>query len=119
VLVALTTLLLAQLIGEAITRSLGLTVPGPVIGMILLAIGIALSRNLRRVVEPTAIELLRNLSLLFVPAGVGIVQYWDTLRTEGVAIGVALLVSAAATLSVTALTFRFVSRRLGLDQEEQ
>jgi len=54
--------------------------------------------------------LLANLSLLFIPAGVGIVQLINVLLEHGWAIVVALAVSVVATLFITAGTFLIVSR---------
>jgi holin-like protein len=116
-LIAITTLLVFQLIGEAIARGLALTIPGPVIGLALLALAIAVSGQFRKAVEPTALELLRHLSLLFVPAAVGIVQELPLLETEWLAIGSALIVSTVASLAVTALTFRAVTRLLRIEEE--
>ncbi len=89
-LIALLILLGSQLLGEAATRLLGLTIPGPVLGLVLLAAAAASSVRVRDAVEPTATGLLRHLSLLFVPAGVGIVQHLPRLLSEGVAIGSAV-----------------------------
>lgn len=116
-LIALTALLVFQLIGESAARGLGLTIPGPVIGLVLLALAVAASREFRKTVEPTALELLRHLSLLFVPAAVGIVQQLPRLEAEWLAIGAALVVSTLASLAVTALTFRTVARLLRLEEE--
>lgn len=116
-LIALLMLLGSQLIGESVTRLLGLPVPGPVLGLLLLAAGAGLSGRLREAVEPTATGLLRNLSLLFVPAGVGIVQHLPRLASEGLAIGGAIVFSTTLTLAVTALTFQWVARRLGTQEE--
>ena len=116
-LIALLMLLGSQLAGEAVTRLLGLTIPGPVLGLVLLAVAAAASTKVREAVEPTATGLLRHLSLLFVPAGVGIVQHLPRLVSEGAAIGAAVVVSTVATLAVTALTFQAVARRLGLQDE--
>jgi holin-like protein len=116
-LIAVTSLLLFQLIGEALARGLGLTIPGPVIGLALLAVAVALSGTFRRTIEATANGLLRHLSLLFVPAAVGIVQQLPLLETQGLAIGAALVVSTVAALAVTALTFRAVTRALGTGEE--
>ena len=93
-------LLLSQLSGEGITRGLGLPVPGPVIGLVLMAIGLLIAQRVDFVrtetIEETALGrtatgLLGHLSLLFVPAGVGIVQHGGTLLRNGVAIAVALV----------------------------
>jgi putative effector of murein hydrolase LrgA (UPF0299 family) len=111
-LFALTTLLAFQLAGEAVATLSGGMLPGPVIGFAALAAALAALPRLRRAVEPTAAGLLRHLSLLFVPAAVGVVQQLPRLRAEGVAIGAALLVSTVAAMAVGALCFRAVAARI-------
>ena len=106
-------LLACQLAGEAAARGLGLTVPGPVIGLALLAVALAAWPSLRRTVEPVATALLRNLSLLFVPAAVGVVQVLPQLAGQGAAIAASILISTVAALAVTALAFRAVVRLMG------
>ena len=112
---ALFALLLFQLTGEVIARGLGLPIPGPVIGFVLLALTLAVAPPLRRAIEPVAAVLFRNLGLLFVPAAVGVIQQWGLVRAAALPIGVALLVSTWAALAVTALVFRAVAARLGLN----
>ena len=107
------TLLLCQLAGEAAARGLGLSVPGPVLGLALLATLLLIRPKLHAVVGPVAATLLGNLSLLFIPAAVGVVQVLPLLAEEGLAIGVSLVVSTVVALIVTALTFRLVRRWLG------
>ena len=106
-------LLASQLLGEALARGSGIGIPGPVLGMALLAAALLLRPGLQAVVGPVAAALLSNLSLLFVPAAVGVVQVLPLLATEGLAIGVAVVVSTMASLIVTALTFRAVVRLRG------
>jgi holin-like protein len=105
-------LLLCQLVGEAAVRASGLPVPGPVLGLVLLA-ALAAWRGISPNLHATAHGLLRNLSLLFVPAGVGIIRQAHLLATYWLAIGVALVVSTLATLVVTVLVFRWAHRRFG------
>lgn len=114
---AVTLLLLFQLIGEAIARGFGLPIPGPVIGFVLLALMLAASPETRHSIEPTAAGLLRNLSLLYVPAAVGVIQQWQLLRTEALPIAVALFVSTWAALAVTGLVFRGVSTLLRIEDQ--
>ena len=75
-------LLACQLVGEVLARSLALPAPGPVIGLALLALGLAAWTRRRPMsddeiaasdVGRAATGLLGSLSLLFVPAGVGVV----------------------------------------------
>ncbi len=116
-LIALTSLLAFQLAGEAVSRALVPAIPGPVLGFALLAVALLLSRDLRRVLEPTANTLLRHLSLLFVPAAVGVVQQLPRLRAEGLAIGAALVVSTVLSMAVAALCFQAVARRVAPAEE--
>lgn len=90
---------------------LHLPVPGPVIGLLLLFAFLVLRPDAVDVIEPTALELLRHLSLLFVPAGVGIMVAADKVRGEGVAIAVSLVVSTTLAIAVTALVTRALLRR--------
>ena len=110
-------LLLCQLVGEVLARALNLPAPGPVIGLGLLATGLAVwsRRNPRADVDATDIgkasgAMLSSLSLLFVPAGVGVVQYFDLLARYGLALGVALVVSTLLTLLATVGAFLLVKR---------
>jgi holin-like protein len=113
-------LLLFQLVGEVLARTLNLPAPGPVIGLALLtgALVIWSRRGGSPDVDSTDVGkaanvLLASLSLLFVPAGVGVVQYFDLLARYGVALGVSLIVSTLATLLVTVGVFLWVKRLAG------
>ena len=117
---SLSVILICQLIGEAAVRALRVPVPGPVVGLALLFVILimrdhftVLARGPLRenAVEGTAKGMLAHLSLLFVPAGVGVVQQLDLLATRGLAIFVILAASVLVTLLVTAGTF-LITRRL-------
>ncbi|MBI1244146.1 MAG: CidA/LrgA family protein [Alphaproteobacteria bacterium] len=106
---ALTTLLVCQALGEAIVRLAGLPVPGPVLGMLILFVWLVRRGEVPEPLARTSAGLLENLSLLFVPAGTGVVLYLDLIASEWTAIVAALVVSTIATILVTA----FVMSRLG------
>lgn len=120
-LASLSLILLCQLIGEVVVRGLGLPLPGPVLGLLLLLI-VLLARDRFTIlargplredgVETASKGLLAHLSLLFVPAGVGVVQKLDLLAVHGAAIILVLALSVIVTLLATVLTFRLVSRLL-------
>jgi holin-like protein len=112
VLDALTLLLLAQLLGEVIVRAINVAVPGPVIGGALLAAFLAW-RGIPAALHETSQALLRNLALLFVPAGAGIIRQWGVLTDYWLALSVSLLVSTAAPIAVTVLVFDWARRRFG------
>jgi len=112
-------ILICQLVGEVIVRGLGVAVPGPVIGLALLLLLLLLrdrfplfSRGPLRDegVEQASRGLLANLSLLFVPAGVGVVQKLDLLAEHGIAIMTVLAISVVVTLLATVAAFLVTSR---------
>lgn len=107
---ALTLILLCQLAGEALSRLFGLPVPGPVLGMALLFALMLGSRRVAELVRPTAEGILRHLSLLFVPAGVGVVGHLRLLGDNALAIGVALVLSTVLAIAAGALAFVAVVR---------
>lgn len=116
---SLSLILLCQLAGEVIVRGLKLPLPGPVVGLLLLLV-LLLARDRFAVlargplqqdgVESASRGLLANLSLLFVPAGVGVVQKLDLVVQHGIAIVAVLAISVLVTLVVTVGTFLVVSR---------
>jgi len=112
---ALALLLLFQLGGEATSRALTLPIPGPVLGMIALTAALALSPKLLTLMRPLAEGILSHLSLLFVPAGVGVIGHLTALGTMGPSLAIAIVVSTAAAIAVGALTFTAVAKLTGSD----
>ncbi len=110
ILHALAILLVFQLIGEAASFTLTLPVPGPVLGMTMLLATVALRRDLLELLRPTTTTLLTHLSLLFVPAGVGVMVHGARLAGEGLAILIAIVISTVLALAATALTVRALLR---------
>lgn len=122
---SLTLILLAQLAGEVLARGAGLPVPGPVIGMALL-LGFLVLRDrgprpllrlmpkplLDGTLEGTGRGLLANLSLMFVPAGAGIVGRLDVVQAQGLKLALVIVVSTGAALAATVLVFVGVQRLL-------
>lgn len=118
-LLDLTILLLCQLAGETIAYWTRLPVPGPVIGLVLLAAFISWRGRAPGALETTASTLLSHLSLLFVPAGVGVMLYGGRIADEWPAILVAVVLSTWLAMAVTGLTMSWLARRMGLDAETQ
>ena len=107
---ALTILLVFQLVGEVLALVFALPVPGPVIGLALLFATLTIRNEVPDQLRSTANGLLQHLSLLFVPAGVGVMAHLGRLREEWLPITVALVVSAVLTVAATALTMRWLMR---------
>lgn len=111
-IVHLATLLGFQLLGEVTSRSLGLPLPGPVIGMAALFVICLIWPKLAQTIAPTTTAMLAHLSLLFVPAGVGVVGHLDRLGSNGPALGVAIIGSTVIAIAAGALTFAGLQKLL-------
>lgn len=105
-------LLVFQLAGELITRLAGIPVPGPVIGMTLLLPVLLFMQKVPEGLRQVAETLLRFLPLLFVPAGVGLINHGQLLKDDAWLLGVVLVLGTLVTLVATALAHRFFTRLL-------
>lgn len=105
-----TLLLLCQLAGEVIARLADLPLPGPVIGMFLLFCGLLIKGDAPQRLQTMVQGLLDHLSLLFVPAGVGVMLHLTLIREELLPVTVAILGSTVITIAVTALAMRAMAR---------
>lgn len=105
-------LLLAQLAGELLARGLHLPIPGPVLGMALLATGLVVFRRVPHGLETASGALLKHMPLFFVPAGVGIIVLQGPLRAAWLPLVVALVGSTVLALAVTALVMKGLARLL-------
>jgi holin-like protein len=117
-LAAFAALLVCQLAGEAAARALGLPVPGPVLGLLLLFAFVFWRGGPPEPVRDTALGLLRHLPILFVPAAVGVIRHVDRIADEWLAILVALTVGTWLTIVVTAWTLRLVLKLTGAEAED-
>jgi holin-like protein len=129
----LTILLLFQLAGELIATGFDLPIPGPVIGMGLLFVALLVrgsaarsarsrplsqgARGLGEGLERAAQGLLNQLSLLFIPAGCGIITHLALIRDEWLPITVSLVGSTLIAIAVTALTMQALLRLQRARQE--
>jgi putative effector of murein hydrolase LrgA (UPF0299 family) len=112
-LLAFAVLLIFQCLGEGLVFLFGFPVPGPVTGMLLLLAALLAFPRLHDVVEQGANALLRHLSLLFVPAGVGIISTAATGKGNWLAIAAGVVASTVLTLAVTALVLQALMPRRG------
>jgi holin-like protein len=89
-------------VGDAIAEVARLPLPGSVVGMLILAALLRVRWISVRFVQPAAELLIRHMTLLFVPAGVGLMVYGDLLAREWVPIVVASTVGTLAVLIAVA-----------------
>lgn len=102
-----------QFLGEVLARGLGFPVPGNVLGMGLLLIALLLGWIEESWIRDASELLLSHMALLFVPAGVGVMVYFDLLRREWLAITLALVISTFVVMAVTGWTEAWLEKRGG------
>lgn len=108
---AVTVLLLCQLMGEGIVQWTGLPLPGPLVGMMLLFIGLVFRGRVPVALDLTTGTLFRHMMLFFIPIVVGVMMHVDRVAAEWLPFLAACLVGAAVTLVVTALTLQWMLKR--------
>lgn len=94
-------LVLFQLLGTVIAY-LGVALPGPVIGMLLLLVALLLLRRVPEPLKVTSAQLLKYLPLMLIPPAVGIMSQWSVMMSSALAISVALLGSLLISIPLTA-----------------
>ncbi len=102
-----------QLAGELASRTLGLPVPGPVIGLLLLFVVLVLRGETPEPLAALANGLLSHLSLLFVPAGVGVMSYLALLADAWLAVLITVIASTLLAIAATAGSLRLLQRLSG------
>ena len=106
----LTLILACQLAGELAAAALYLSLPGPVIGMVLLFALLAVRGGVPDGLERVGSTLLAHLPLLFVPAGVGVIAHLSLLEADWGALAAAIIGSTLLAIAVTAGIFVALAR---------
>lgn len=110
-------LLAYQLAGETVSRGLTLAVPGPVIGLAALFVTFLAVPQLADYMRETVTGFLSHLSLLFVPAGVGVVAHLDAFAEYGVGLFVALIGSTVLAILAGVGAFLLVAKLTGVGDD--
>ena len=110
-------ILLFQSLGELVSKFALPTLPGPVIGLVLLILWLVMRNEINPDLASVADTFSQYLGLLFVPAAVGVVLFLPQLKANALAIVSALLGSVILTIAASAIVVRFLSPKpLVLDQ---
>ncbi len=104
-------ILLCSFIGELIKSLLGLPIPGSVVGMIILFI--ALESKILKIedVKEAGAWLLGNLTILFVPAGVGVMVSFSALKDIWYILALVSLMVTAISMGVVGVIVQKIKRR--------
>ncbi len=105
---AIAALFVCQLLGEVIVQLVGLPLPGPLVGMVLLFSGLVLHGRVPEKLNSTVGKLLRHMMLFFIPLVAGVMMHAERMASEWLPFMAACIVGAAVTLILTALTFAWM-----------
>ncbi|MCC3746721.1 CidA/LrgA family protein [Rouxiella badensis] len=108
--------------GNGVSALLPLAIPGSILGMLILFTLLSTQILPYKWVKPGCSVLIRYMALLFVPIGVGVMNYYDQLRTQFGPLVVSCAVSTLIVLLVVAYSSHFVHRErnvIGKPEDEQ
>lgn len=103
-------LLACCIAGDALSFLLQGALPGNVLGLILLLLALILGCVRLHHVARTADFLLQNMAFFFLPACLGVLDVFDQIRSEVLAILAVCVLSTLCTAGATALTVHLVCR---------
>ena len=106
-------LLLFQFLGELVIHFTGLPLPAPVVGMVLLLLALMFSVPYSDRVADASGALIRHISLLIFPLGVGIVLQWERYSDYALALTVAVIFGTILALVLVALLLKLLLRERG------
>lgn len=98
-----------QLIGELTVVLLNVPIPGSVVGMVLLLIGLIIRGEVPEGLRLSGEGLLKVLPLLLVPAGVGLMNHFALLSAYWSELLIALFASTLVTMLVVVLLLKLLS----------
>ena len=105
-------------LGELIQKALGLPIPGNVIGMLILFVGLYTGMIKLEMIDRISDFLLENLSFFYLPAAVSLITSFSLLEGKWIEILTVSIISTVIILGVTELTVEFAKKFLQRKQEE-
>ncbi len=107
--------LAAALAGDLITHGLGLSIPGPAVGMALMGFSFCAAGGVDKDIERLFDAVAPHFPIFFIPAAVGFVASLDILAAEWLAVSIAILFSTVLAIAATGLIFQAL---LGVTEKE-
>lgn len=103
-------ILLCWLVGNGMSIAIDGYISGNIIGMLLLFVLLCAGVVKGETVRPAAKFLLGTMALFFVPFGVGLIDSYEVIMDNAVAIIVATVVSTFAVIAAVAWVFQLLNK---------
>ncbi len=115
-------ILLVSFVGELLKYAIPLPVPASIYGLVILFILLETGVLKLDAVKDTAIFLIEIMPLMFIPAGVGLIESWGDLSNMLVEVTVITVVSTVLVMGVsgkvTELVLKHSARKKGETKDE-
>ncbi len=104
-------ILLVSFVGELLKYVIPLPVPASIYGLVILFILLETGILKLDAVKETAVFLIEIMPLMFIPAGVGLMESWGDLNSMLVEVVVIILVSTVLVMGVSGKVTELVLKR--------
>ncbi len=104
--------LLILALGEILQLKFNIPVPGTILGMVILLFLLLLRIIKLKTIENISNVLLEHLALYFVPVNVGVIVYYDNIKSQLLKLFIVLIVSTIVVMAVTGLTVQLLDKAI-------
>ena len=104
-------ILVISLVGEALNYLLPLPIPASIYGMVLLFTGLMTGLIKLEAVKETGTFLIEIMPVMFIPAGVGLITSWGTLKAMLVPVSIITVITILTVMCVTGRVSQAIIRK--------
>ena len=115
----LTIILAISLLGELLNVLIPLPIPGSIYGLVLMLAGLCTGVIPLESVQSTGRFLIEIMPVMFIPAGVGLIDSWGAVKPMLVPAAVIMVVSTFVVMGVTGYVTQFIMRREQVRHEKE
>lgn len=108
-------ILFVSLLGELLRILIPLPIPASVYGLVLMLVALTTGMLKVHQVKAAADFLIEIMPVMFIPAGVGLLESWPSLRPVWIPV---VFISVATTIIVMAVTGRVAQRIIGKEEKK-
>ena len=112
-------ILVLYFIGELISKIFNIPIPGNIIAMILLFVSLCTGIIKVEKVDDISTFFLDHLSFFFIPAGVGLINSFDSIKSSAIQIIIICIITTIIVMAVTGIIVQFTSNMLAKKKEDK
>lgn len=105
-------ILILYFIGDFISKTLNIPIPGNILAMILLFLCLCTGLIKLEKVQDISNFFLDHLAFFFIPAGVGLINSFDSIKSSAIQIVIICIITTIIVMSVTGIIVQTTSNIL-------